>query len=52
MKRSFDTVVDYDVHLVVADVIKSFEYGLVVWGFLAWFRHAYFEYPLSCTASV
>ena len=52
-------IVDFDVHLFVADVAESFDTvdmgildkvlsSLVL---LGWFRHAYFEYH-SCTASV
>ena len=52
-------IVDFDVHLFVADVTESFDTVdggildkvLTSLGFLGWFRHAYFEYH-SCTASV
>ena len=46
-------VVDFDVHIFVADVIKSFDTVdrdfldtvLSILGLLAWFRRASFEYP-------
>ena len=44
--------VDSDIHLLVADIVKSFDTVdrgildrvLSCLGLLAWFRHAYFEY--------
>ena len=52
LRRMLSGVVDSDVHLFVADVIKSFDTVdrcildkvLCSLGLLGWFRHAYFEY--------
>ena len=52
LEESLAGVLDSDVHIFVADVIKSFDtvdrgildYILSRLGLLGWFRHAYFEY--------